>query len=116
MMDRKARERPRSSHWQGRARVTQADNDRISGGARDRSNTTIPDWRAACAAPRPGYAPTLLTSVLRATFASRSIACRFSFLVKHDLFGKPETTFPDHAFCWSMIFSENRKPLFRIML
>jgi hypothetical protein len=38
--------------------------------------------------------------------------------VEHDLFGKPVPTFPDHAlsFCLSMIFSENRYPLFRIML
>ena len=38
------------------------------------------------------------------------------FLMEHDLFGKPVSTFPDHAFYWSMIFSENRFPLFRIML
>jgi hypothetical protein len=39
-------------------------------------------------------------------------------LVEHDLFGKPVSTFPDHALYlwWSMIFSENRYPLFRIML
>jgi hypothetical protein len=45
-------------------------------------------------------------------------------LVAHDLFGKPDATpdqvrgklFPDHAFWWRMIFSENRMPLFRIML
>jgi hypothetical protein len=36
--------------------------------------------------------------------------------VEHDLFGKPVSTFPDHALWWSMIFSENRFPLFRIML
>jgi hypothetical protein len=37
------------------------------------------------------------------------------FLVEHDPVGKPGSTFPDHAFWWSMIFSENRDPLFRIM-
>jgi hypothetical protein len=39
-------------------------------------------------------------------------------LVEHDLFGKPVSTFPDHALdlWWGMIFSENRYPLFRIML
>jgi hypothetical protein len=37
-------------------------------------------------------------------------------LVEHDLFGKPASTFPDHAVWWSMICSENRLPLFRIML
>ena len=38
-------------------------------------------------------------------------------LVEHDLFGKPASTFPDHAHVsGSMIFSENRLPLFRIML
>jgi len=37
-------------------------------------------------------------------------------LLVHDLFGKPASTFPDHAhLCWCMIFSENRLPLFRIM-
>jgi hypothetical protein len=38
-------------------------------------------------------------------------------LFEHDLLGKPVSTFPDHAlsFCLSMIFSENRYPLFRIM-
>jgi len=35
---------------------------------------------------------------------------------EHDLLGKPVPTFPDHALCLSMIFSENRFPLFRIML
>jgi hypothetical protein len=34
----------------------------------------------------------------------------------HDLIGKPVPTFPDHAVCWRMIFSESRFPLFRIML
>ena len=37
-------------------------------------------------------------------------------LVEHDLFGKPASTFPDHALWWSMIFLENRHPLFWIML
>jgi hypothetical protein len=52
-------------------------------------------------------------------------------LFEHDPFGKPLHTFPDHALehdvirlkrhralalCLSMIFSENRFPLFRIML
>jgi hypothetical protein len=37
-------------------------------------------------------------------------------LAEHDLFGKPVATFPDHALWRSMIFSENRLPLFRIML
>jgi len=37
-------------------------------------------------------------------------------LMEHDLLGKPPSTFPDHACRWSMIFSENRLPLFRIML
>jgi hypothetical protein len=47
-------------------------------------------------------------------------------LFEHDLFGKPVPTFPDHApsamghraliHCLRMIFSENRYPLFRIML
>jgi hypothetical protein len=34
------------------------------------------------------------------------------------LFEKPLSTFPDHALdlWWSMIFPENRYPLFRIML
>jgi hypothetical protein len=38
--------------------------------------------------------------------------------VEHDLFGKPVSTFPDHALAlwWSTILSENRVPLFRIML
>jgi hypothetical protein len=35
--------------------------------------------------------------------------------VTHDLFGKPDATFPDHAFWCRMICSENRMPLFRIM-
>src|SRR5208282_2252731 len=39
-----------------------------------------------------------------------------SSLAEHDLFGKPVSTFPDHALWRSMIFSENRCPLFRIML
>ena len=44
---------------------------------------------------------------------SCSISC-----LEHDLSGKPGPTFPDHALSlvWSMIFSENRYPLFRIML
>src|SRR3954452_22883878 len=29
---------------------------------------------------------------------------------EHDLFGKPVSTFPDHAICLSMIFSEDRYP------
>jgi hypothetical protein len=29
--------------------------------------------------------------------------------------GKPASTFPDHALWLRMIFSENRRPLFRIM-
>jgi hypothetical protein len=37
------------------------------------------------------------------------------FFFAHDLIGKPVATFPDHGFCWRMIFSENRLPLFRIM-
>jgi hypothetical protein len=48
------------------------------------------------------------------TFPDRALA----FFVEHDLVGKPASTFPDHAlaFLWSMILSENRLPLFRIML
>jgi hypothetical protein len=44
---------------------------------------------------------------------SRSVS-----LMEHDLFGKPVSTFPHHALdlCWSMISSQNRYPLFRIML
>jgi hypothetical protein len=49
------------------------------------------------------------------------IACGACFsgscsLFEHDLFGKPLHTFPDHARCLSMICSENRYTLFRIML
>jgi hypothetical protein len=36
--------------------------------------------------------------------------------MEHDLVGKPVSTFPDHALGWNMILSENRFPLFRIML
>jgi len=35
---------------------------------------------------------------------------------EHDLSGKPVSTFQDHAAWLSMIFSENRFPLFRITL
>jgi hypothetical protein len=40
------------------------------------------------------------------------------FLSKHDLIQKPVPTFWDHApgFYLSMIFPENRYPLFKIML
>jgi hypothetical protein len=34
---------------------------------------------------------------------------------RHDLFGKPASTFPDHGLNPRMTFSENRRPLFRIM-
>jgi len=42
---------------------------------------------------------------------------RQSVLFEHDLFRKPVTTFRDHArILLRMIFSENRLPLFGIML
>jgi hypothetical protein len=37
-------------------------------------------------------------------------------LVEHDLFGKPVSIFPDHALSGARSLSENRLPLFRIML
>jgi hypothetical protein len=37
-------------------------------------------------------------------------------LLEHDLFGKPVSTFPDHALaCCRMIFSQLRLPAFQIM-
>ena len=85
----------------------------------------------------PGVSRTPLYFILRHTSAEQAGKTGFHpgaspgqafsgscFLVEHDLFGKPASTpdqvrgrlFPDHAFWWSMIFSENRLPLFRIML
>jgi hypothetical protein len=41
-----------------------------------------------------------------------------SHSAEHDLFGKPDCAFADHVliFRWSMILTENRFPLFGIML
>jgi hypothetical protein len=37
-------------------------------------------------------------------------------ITRHDLYAKPVSTFADHAVLRSMIFSQNRFPLLRIML
>src|SRR5579883_92121 len=63
---------------------------------------------------------TLFRIMLLARACSRrETAPHFSgscFWLEHDLVGKPLHTFPDHAFYLSMVSSENRFALFRIML
>jgi hypothetical protein len=70
-------------------------------------------------APMLGRRPVFCLLSCSSAIVSDRIHWRSDILVEHDLFGKPDSTFPDHALeaaWWSMIFSENRIPLFRIML